>query len=170
MRSQTFVSRMRRSAKLLRSGAPLVRDRSKRRSLERSRFCSAPPTSAALRPGHMPSKHPSTTVACRKDRAPRWRHGQAGHRAGGPLQIQSGSNEPAHRRWRSHAAGAKLKRCALALPTSPFFLCLGEGVHPNAWLLLNTIEKQSLFRAGTKKPGTPFGPGHISSVSISRIV
>jgi len=36
------VSRMRCSAKPLRSGAPLIRDRSKRKSLERSRVCSAP--------------------------------------------------------------------------------------------------------------------------------
>jgi hypothetical protein len=37
--------------------------------------------------------------------------------------------------------------------------CLATGCTPKRWLLLNTIKKQSLFRADTKKPGTPFGPG-----------
>src|ERR1700730_10667871 len=48
-----FLSRMRCSAQLLRSGAPLVRDRSRLQRLERSRVCSAPPRGAALRPGHV---------------------------------------------------------------------------------------------------------------------
>ena len=47
----SFVSRMRCSAKLLRSGAPLIRDRS-RQHFGRSRVCSAP-LRAALRPGHV---------------------------------------------------------------------------------------------------------------------
>jgi len=53
VRSPTLVSRMRCNAKLLRSGAPLVRDRPKRRNLERSRVSGAPPRGAAPRPGQV---------------------------------------------------------------------------------------------------------------------
>src|ERR1700724_2814153 len=56
-RRSEVLSRMRCSAKLLRSGALLIRDWSKRRSLERSRFCSATLRArallAALRPGQV---------------------------------------------------------------------------------------------------------------------